>query len=564
MLTHLSIRHFAIVDQLDIELCPGMTAITGETGAGKSIMLDAIALVLGGRADSSVVPANQSRAEISATVDLRAYPVARQWLADQQLESPEEEEQHCLLRRSVTREGRSQAWINGCPVTLQQLKTLGQQLVDIHSQHEHQSLLQRDTHRHLLDAYGACTPLAGAVQAAAQEWRQVSDQLQRVSSQSDEQNARLQLLRYQVEELDALDLQEQELQQLEQEQKQLAHAEELLATGQQLLQWCEQSGDDTPALLDVLDKTLHLLATQKVKTLHLQEAETLLETARLQVSEAVHEVNRHQDSLEMDPERLQQVEQRLMLVYQTARKHRIAPEALLSLHQQLRSELALLSGSDVDLTLLEQRQAECLQRYQQHSAALTQARVSAADKLAKAVNRELKRLNMGGSEFKVMLALRTDPVHSQGNESVEFFISTNPGQPFMPLKKVASGGELSRISLAIQVVSAQTTVIPTLIFDEVDVGIGGDTAAVVGQLLRSLGEKGQVICVTHQAAVAARAHQHWSVAKSLNKGQVKTSLLELEPQKRIEEVARMLGGEASAASCAHAEVMLADGLKKAG
>lgn len=564
MLTHLSIRHFAIVDQLDIELCAGMTAITGETGAGKSIMLDAIALVLGGRADSSVVPANQGRAEISATVDLRTYPVARQWLVDQQLESPEEDDQHCLLRRSITREGRSQAWINGCPVTLQQLKTLGQQLVDIHSQHEHQSLLQRDTHRHLLDAYGACTPLATAVQEAAQEWRQVSDQLQRVSSQSDEQNARLQLLRYQVEELDALDLQEQELQRLEQEQKQLANAEELLATGQQLLQWCEQSVDDTPALLDVLDKTLHLLATQKVKTTHLQEAENLLENARLQVTEAVHEVNRHQDSLEMDPERLQQVEQRLMLIYQTARKHRIAPEALLLLHQQLRSELALLSRSDVDVTLLEQRQAECLQRYQQHSAALTQARGAAADKLAKAVNRELKRLNMGGSELKVMLALRADIVHSQGNEAVEFFISTNPGQPFMPLKKVASGGELSRISLAIQVVSAQTAVIPTLIFDEVDVGIGGDTAAVVGQLLRSLGEKGQVICVTHQAAVAARAHQHWSVAKSLNKGQVKTSLLELGQQKRIEEVARMLGGEASAASCAHAEVMLADGLLKAG
>jgi len=564
MLTHLSIRHFAIVDQLDIELQGGMTAITGETGAGKSIMLDAIALVLGGRADSSVVPANQSRAEISATVDLRAYPAARQWLAAQQLESPEEDEQHCLLRRSITREGRSQAWINGCPVTLQQLKTLGQQLVDIHSQHEHQSLLQRETHRHLLDAYGACASLALMVQESAEEWRDISEKLQRVSSQSDEQNARLQLLRYQVEELDGLDLQEQELQQLEQEQKQLAHAEELLATGQQLLQWCEQSAEDTPALLDVLDKTLHLLATQKVKTTHLQEAEVLLENARLQVMEAVHEVNRHQDSLEMDPERLQEVEQRLMLIYQTARKHRIAPESLLLLHQQLRSELATLSGSDVDVTLLEQRQAECLQRYQQHSSALTQARTSAADKLAKAVNRELKRLNMGGSEFKVVLALRTDLVHSQGNEVIEFYISTNPGQPFMPLKKVASGGELSRISLAIQVVSAQTAVIPTLIFDEVDVGIGGDTAAVVGQLLRSLGEKGQVICVTHQAAVAARAHQHWSVAKSLGKNGVKTSLLALGQQKRIEEVARMLGGEASAASCAHAEVMLADGLLKTG
>lgn len=501
-------------------------------------------------------------------MELRHYPLARQWLAEQQLESPDDEH-HCLLRRTITREGRSQAWINGCAVTLQQLKALGSVLVDIHSQHEHQSLLQRETHRHLLDSYGQdaqgnIPSTAANVQTAALEWRQVSAQLERLKSQSHEQNARLQLLRYQVEELDALDLQEEELQQLEQEQKQLAHAEELLGGGQQLLQWCEQSTDETPALLEVMDRALHLLATQKVKTTPWQEAENLLESARLQIVEAVHEINRHQDSLEMDPERLQEVEQRLLLIYQTARKHRIPPERLPELHQQLRAELATLTGSDVDVTLLEQRQAECLQRYQQHSAALTQMRASAAEKLAKAVNRELKRLNMAGSQLRVDLSPRAEAVHIHGHEWVEFLVSTNPGQPFMPLKKVASGGELSRISLAIQVVSAQTAVIPTLIFDEVDVGIGGDTAVVVGQLLRSLGEKGQVICVTHQAAVAARAHQHWVVAKTLGKGQVKTSLTELGQQKRVEEVARMLGGEPSEASCAHAQVMLTEALRKAG
>ena len=564
MLTQLSIRHFAIVDQLDIELRAGMTALTGETGAGKSIMLDAIALVLGGRADSGIVSQGQARAEISAVADIRQYPAARQWLAEQQLEAPmdSDNEHDCLLRRVITREGRSQAWINGRPVTLQQLKALGGQLVDIHSQHEHQSLLLRETHRQLLDAYGACREQAEAVQAAFQDWKQVHEQLQRASQASDETNARLQLLRYQVEELDALDLQADELMRLEQEHKQLLHAEELLGSGQQLLQWCEQSSDDNPALLDMLDRSLHLLAMQKIKTVSLQEAETLLENARLQVVEAVHELNRHQESLEVDPERLQQVEQRLMSIYQTARKHRLAPDRLPELHQQLRTEWLALQGDEVDISVLEQRRQAALQQYRLRADQLSALRQHAAVRLAAAVNRELKRLNMSGSELRVDLATRTEQPHPQGQEQVEFFISTNPGQPFMPLKKVASGGELSRISLAIQVVTAQSAVIPTLIFDEVDVGIGGDTAVVVGQLLRSLGEKGQVICVTHQAAVAARAHHHWRVMKAIRKGQVATSLLELGQQTRVEEVARMLGGESSEESCAHARRMLASELRK--
>lgn len=561
MLTHLSIRNFAIVDSLDMELRQGMTAITGETGAGKSIMLDALALVLGARADSSVVPAGKPRAEVAVTLDLGAHRSARQWLAEQQLDRDGDNKQdnECLLRRVITKEGRSHAWINGQPVTLQQLKTLGSQVIDIHSQHEHQSLLLRETHRQLLDDAAGSVEIAGKVQDVHGEWKALADRLHTLRCRSDDNNARWQLLHYQVEELDNLALQDGELQSLEQEQRQLANAEQLQSVGQQLLGWCRDAQDEQGSLLDRLDQALVLLGNQKIRTASLTEAEKMLESARIQVEEACHEIDRHQSSMDIDPERLQEVEQRLSLVYQVARKHRIQPDTLVVFHRQLQAELQVLNGSDEDVSVLEQQLAAAYSRYQVLATELTALREQGAARLSRAVNRELKRLNMSGCQFRVEFTPRTEITHVHGNESVEFFASTNPGQPFMPLKKVASGGELSRISLAIQVVTAQTSVIPTLVFDEVDVGIGGETASVVGQLLRQLGDKAQVICVTHQAAVAARAHHHWFVMKNISRGKVATALVELGHQDRIDEVARMIGGEQTSASRAHAEDMLKAG-----
>lgn len=561
MLSHLSIQNFAIVDQLEVELQSGMTVITGETGAGKSIMLDALALALGGRADSSVIPADKPRTEIAATIDIRRHKATQLWLEENQLEASDSAE--CLLRRVITADGRSRAWINGQPATLQQLKTLGGQLIDIHSQHEHQSLLQRDTHRHLLDAYAACSEQTQKVREAFYEWKRIDDRLQQVRGQSDDNNARRQLLRYRVEELDHLDLHESELPSLEDEQKQLANVESLLLTDQELLELCKHATGDESAVLDLLDRALQVLASQKIKSSALMEAEKLLDSARIQVDEACFEIERHQSSVEINPERLREVEDRLTAIYQIARKHRVPAEELPALHGSLRHELALLSGGADNIEALERELQTALARYQAAAGLLSATRKQGAETLTKAVNRELKRLNMHGSQFAVELSDRAEPALS-GNELIEFMVSTNPGQPFMPLKKVASGGELSRLSLAIQVVTAQTSAIPTIVFDEVDVGIGGETASVVGQLLRKLGENGQVICVTHQASVAAKAHQHLFITKGIhkdaaNKRCVKTSLMALGEQDRISEVARMISGQQTAESRAHAQVMLRAG-----
>jgi len=561
MLNHLSIQNFAIVDHLEIELQQGMTVITGETGAGKSIMLDALALALGGRADSSVVPAGKARTEIAAAIDVQHNKDARQWLAEQQLEADDGAE--CLLRRVISADGRSRAWINGQPVTLQQLKILGAQLVDIHSQHEHQSLLLRDTHRELLDAFAGCASASEAVRECFVRWKATQDKLDILRTQSDEQDARRQLLRYQVEELDQLGLHIGELDALEHEQKQLANVESLLQVGQQVLDICKQGDAETVAAMDLLDRALLALANQKVKSPALVEAEKLLESARIQVEEACREVEHHQGSMDINPERLQEVEARMSLVYQIARKHRVPSDELASLHQKLGAELLALSGGENSIEELEQQLAQQLSAYQAAAAGLSEARQTGSELLGKAVNRELKRLNMQGCQFTVALEQRTVPA-ATGMEQIEFMVSTNPGQPFMPLKKVASGGELSRLSLAIQVVTAQTSAIPTLIFDEVDVGIGGETAAVVGQLLRKLGENGQVICVTHQASVAAKAHQHLFVTKAIHKDAqgkrgVKTALMTLGEQDRVNEVARMMGGQQTSESLAHAEALLKAG-----
>ncbi len=569
MLTQLSIQNFAIVDHLDIELQTGMTAITGETGAGKSIMLDALGLTLGERADSSVIPADKQRADISACFTVANNSRAQRWLEQHDLHCPENTEknppQECLLRRVITREGRSRAWIQGQPVTLQQLREFSQLLIDIHSQHEHHSLLHRDSQRHLLDAYAGNDALCREVREAYNQWQQTRQLLEQLRTTSDDNDARLQLLQYQVEELDALALQPGEVEQLELEQKQLASAGELLTTGEALLSLCSgenhtdsNSSDFNNAanISDQLSQALALLGTQQHKTSHLLEVEKLLQSAHIQVEEACNEIHLHQQTTPLDPQRLHTVEERLSTIYQVARKHRIATDEIVALHEKLNSELEGLSSSDEKLEQLERQQTEYLVNYQRSAAKLTEQRNKAAAKLSRAVNRELTTLNMKGCKLTVALSPRDEP-HRHGAESLELLIKTNPGQPLQPLKKIASGGELSRISLAIQVVTVQTSAIPSLVFDEVDVGIGGETAAHVGTLLRKLGDKGQVLCVTHQAAVAAKAHQHITVSKAVTRGKTRTCLHTLADEERVDEVARMIGGaHMCEQSRAHAEVML--------
>lgn len=556
MLTHLSIQNFTLVDQLDLDLRPGMTVITGETGAGKSIVLDALGQTLGDRADGQRVRTGAKRADIHATFDIAAIARAQRWLEAQELEQ-EEHPEECLLRRVITAEGRSKAFINGRPVTLQQLRELGEMLIDIHSQHEHQSLLQRDTHRRLLDELAGQSALAKQVREAFRHWHNRLEEYTRISDNAEELSARFQLLSYQVQELDQLSLAEGELEELEAEQRSLANAEEILRSSHQLLALCS---DEEQGLSLGLNRALHLLQDMPEKSKALQEAEQLLTSAQIQVEEAQREIDRHVDTFSLDPERLQIVEERLSAVYDIARKHRIGPERLAELDAGLRAELAQLQGGDEHLETLAKEVKAAEEQYRTLAQKLSEARRKSATKLARDVNEQLKGLAMENARLEVSLTPLVEKPSVHGLEEVEFLISTNPGQPPRPLNKVASGGELSRISLAIQVITAQTSASPTLVFDEVDVGIGGATGDVVGRLLRQLGERGQIICVTHLAQVASKGHQHLQVSKSSSKTRAQSTLVELTGDAKIEEIARMLGGmNLTEQSLAHAKEMVATG-----
>ncbi|WP_122574646.1 DNA repair protein RecN [Pseudomonas viridiflava] len=552
MLVHLSVHNYAIVEHLDLELDRGMSVITGETGAGKSIMLDALGLTLGDRADSGVVRPGADKADILATFDLDDIPEAQVWLKERDLDN----DGPCILRRVITAEGRSRSYINGSPCPQGDLKALGELLIDIHSQHEHQSLLKTDTHRRLLDEYAGATDLARQVQLAAQRWRQTRQELERLSNSGDEQRARHQLLSYQLEELESLSLGENELEQLEQEHKNLTNAESLLSICRQVVEQCSES--DSGNVLNALTASLHRLGSVNNSPTALSEATDLLSSAQIQVEEAVGELNRFLDHFDADPARLQQLEERLDAIYTLARKHRIQPNEVATLQQKLLDEIETLNANDESIERLEHEVQAFARHYQEKARELSDLRHTSSTRLASAVEQEIHRLGMPGGRFQIELkAIPGSEPHPHGLEHVELLVSANPGQPLKALAKVASGGELSRISLAIQVITAQTSRVPTLVFDEVDVGIGGPTAEIVGQLLRRLGERGQVMTVTHLPQVAAQGHQHLFVHKVRDNDATRTAVSKLTKAERIEEVARMLGGiDLTKESLAHARKMV--------
>lgn len=552
MLVHLSVHNYAIVEHLDLELDAGMSVISGETGAGKSIMLDALGLTLGDRADSGVVRPGAEKADILASFDLSDIPEARTWLAERDLDN----DGPCILRRVITAEGRSRGYINGTPCPQGDLKALGELLIDIHSQHEHQSLLKPDTHRRLLDEYAGCQELARQVHLAAQRWKQTRNELERVSNIGDEQRARHQLLSYQLEELDNLALGEDELEQLEAEHKNLTNAESLLSACRMVIEHCSEN--DAGNVLSALTSSLNRLSAFQGQPGALSEATNLLASAQIQVEEAVGELNRFLDHFDADPERLQQMEERLDAIYTLARKHRIQPTDLGAMQQQLFEELESLNADDQAAERLGEELAAFERHYQEKAAELSERRHTAASQLASAVEQEMQTLGMPGGRFSIKLTAHTSSEpNPNGLELLEFLVSANPGQPLKALAKVASGGELSRISLAIQVITAQTSRVPTLVFDEVDVGIGGPTAEVVGQLLRRLGERGQVLTVTHLPQVAAQGHQHLFVHKVRERETTRTAVSKLSQAQRVEEIARMLGGvDLTDESLAHARQMV--------
>ena len=546
MLINLSIQDYAVVDQLEVDLDAGMTCITGETGAGKSIMLDALGLCIGDRADSRAIRPGAARTDIAACFDVSQNTRAQVWLSERDLEAAGD----CILRRTITAEGRSRAYINGSPATLSDCADLGQLLVDIHSQHAHQSLLRRPVQRSLLDTYAGAETLIVEVSETAQRWRVLQEEYARLAGQTEESDARRALLTYQIEELETLNPQPGELGALEAQHKLLANAAYIIDSANDIAAGCEAQRDQLARLVQLANDDRMTGST----TDNLRE---LLQSALIQLDEAQAETARFAASVELDPEGLRAAEERLSALHDLARKHRVQPDALHELLATLQAELESLAGGTEQLASLEEALGDTALAWRAHAKALSERRRDAAVLLAQRVMETLTDLAMTKCIFEIaLIPFKDDNPDPRGAEDIEFLIATNPGATPGPLNKVASGGELSRISLALQVVAADTATSPTMVFDEVDVGIGGGVAEVVGDLLRTLGKRSQVLVVTHQPQVAAKGHQHLLVTKT-GEDAVHSELTLLDDESRIEEVGRMLGGsKLTDSTLAHAREML--------
>lgn len=551
MLNSLHIRNFTIIDELEVELGYGMTALTGETGAGKSILLDALGLLLGDRADAGTVRHGTERADLSANFDISKLNAARDWLEEQSLNLDSE----CQLRRVIAREGRSKAYINGTSVPLQLLRDLGERLVDIHGQHEHQSLMKRDLQRQLLDRHGKHGDTLNKLAALHKDWKQVQEDIDSIVGTGNDRDSRLEFLRFQLQELDELAPQAGEAKVLHEELARLSHAEQLLET----------CASHTEALYDA-DRSAHGLLGQAVSDLapltgidpSLKEASELFNNALIQLEEGVKLLRDYRDRVALDPQRQQEVEQRIDALHKIAGKHRIEPETLSDFHQRLAGELEQLEQADQRLDALEIRRQTLESDYKKAAGKLHRQRSKTAKQLSKQVGEAMQALGMQGGRLEIEVTENPSASLSpSGADHIEFKVSANPGQPPAPLAKVASGGELSRISLAIQVIASEASDIPTLIFDEVDSGVGGAVADTVGQQLRALGNHRQILCVTHLPQVASQAHQHLQVTKLTGEESTRTHIRSLNEEERIEEIARMLGGQKiTQATLDHASEML--------
>ncbi len=538
MLSHIYLKDFAIIEKLDLELKSGMTALTGETGAGKSILIDAIGLVLGDRADNGVVRYGADKAEIILSVELDDTPSAHQWLKDQDLVLDDADDQ-CILRRVITSSGKSRAWINGTPCNLKLLRGLGEQLVDIHGQHEHQSLMKKNMQRSMLDEFAENQTLSARVASDYEEWKILYNKLEILSNQNSEHQAKLDLLRFQTQELDELQLTENEATQLDEEHSRLSNAGNLLeVSAHSVMQLYD---DDEQSIYSRISDVLNRIEGSRRLDLALQEPVEMLLNVQIQIQEATDLLRRYQDSVGLDPERLDWVNQRLSSLHELSRKHQTTPVELFNKWQSLHAQLSELDSDEYDLDTLQNKLELSKSNYIKSATQLTSTRKTAAKQLSAGVTDAMQMLGMEGGQFTISVESHEN-FASHGMDSIDFLVSTNPGQPLKPLQKVASGGELSRISLAIQMIAAQRITLPALIFDEVDSGIGGGIAEVVGQQLRKLGTNRQVLCVTHLPQVASQAHNHYKVTKLKDKDTTSTVMLVLNESQRIEEVARMMGG----------------------
>jgi len=552
VLAHLQIRDFALIDRVELEFGSGLTVVTGETGAGKSIIVDALLLATGGRATSDVIRHGAERAEISASFDVADDPAARAWLKEQSIDCDGE----CLLRRSITADGRSRGYVNGQSVPLQALRTLGELLVDIHGQHEFQSLGRTAVQRALLDAHAGHDGLVAQVAGAAAVVADLDERQRELQARAVNREAQLELLRYQVRELDALGLRAGEVDELLAEQRRHANRGRL---GEGLQQAVEQLYDsDSGSAYALVSRSQTLLRNLAALDANLAPAQSLLAEAGIALNEAADIARRALAGLDVDPARQDWVEKRLASVEEIARKHKVSPPEIVATRERLAAELAALEASVTQLGQLQSELAGATARYAEIASALTKSRRRAAKGLATAVSALMHSLGMAGGRFDVNVTAAPAPaVRREGADDIEFEVTANPGQPLKALSRVASGGELSRISLAIQVAAASKVVVPCMVFDEIDAGVGGGVAEIVGRQLRILGERVQVLCVTHLPQVASQAHAHLRVSKITDGKSTRTVASALGAAERVEELARMLGGvEITARAREHAREML--------
>lgn len=552
MLAQLTISNFAIVRELEIDFHAGMTAITGETGAGKSIAIDALGLCLGNRADGSMVRLGASRADICARFTLADTPSAKHWLADNQLD----EGHDCLLRRTISCDGRSRGFINGTPVPLSQLRELGQHLIQIHGQHAHQLLLKPEHQKDLLDAYSDQPLLLAEMRTAYQNWHQSCRQLAQYQQQMNERESRRQLLQYQLKELNEFSPQPGEYEQIDEEYKRLANSGQLLSLSQSALYLLADGEEQN--IVSMLYTARNQLTELAELDSKMNELIIMLDEASIQVSEASDELRHYSERLDMDPNRLYELEQRLSRQMNLARKHHVTAEELPELHRQLLEEQKALDEQETNQAEL----SEAVQVHYQQAVTIAKQlhdkRQYFADELTHLITQSMQALSMPHGKFKIQVQFEPEHLSIEGADRLEFQVTTNPGQPLQALAKVASGGELSRIALAIQVITAQKMETPALIFDEVDVGISGPTAAIVGRLLRQLGESTQVMCVTHLPQVAGCGHQHYFVSKETDGEVTETQMNRLDKKARLQELARLLGGsEVTRNTLANAKELLA-------
>ena len=554
MLTQLTINNFAIVRQLEIELAKGMSVITGETGAGKSIAIDALGLCLGQRIETSMVREGQERAEICATFFIESTNPAYQWLQAQELQDPDNPSD-CILRRVINADGRSKAFINSTPVSASQLKEIGQYLIHINGQHASQLLLKNDYQLQLVDSFAHHHDLLVQMREDYRAWKNLQTQVKTFQQKVAENEAKKQLLQYQVEELDEFALRPNEYLELEEDQRRLSNSEQLTQLSQSALQLLSEN--ETVSIDSMLYRATQYIDELSELDPRYASVQTMLNDALIQVQEATSEVQHFASHIEQDPMLLQEIEQRLGQALQLARKHNVKPEELVEWHQKLKAELtALLDFSESEERLILEEKA-AFEKMQHTAKQLHESRCQAAEKLAQQVTNSIKGLAMENAEFFIEVNSDLTKVAANGADNIVFTLRSNLGQQAQPLAKVASGGELSRISLAIQVLTSDQSAIPTLIFDEVDVGISGKTASVVGKLLRQLGDKCQVLCVTHLPQVACHGHHQFNVEKFTVDDKTETKMTALSQEERVPVLARLLGGsEITDLALANAQEML--------